>query len=265
MSLLKELLKLNWRTRINAVDALEHPYFKTRPLPARPDDIPKFRDSHELDRRNNRGSKPKPPPAPEGADVPSANGERPVSRGKGNGWPMERGPLARDFPKRHEGAYDRGHGHRPNYDRDYHGSRMPAVQESQRRSGWQVHGTNEGDQGQTTLPPPPGEGRHQLPPAPHRSFNNKDTYIPSYAGERRYDGAYQSGASARNPAFDRDEPYRREHHYRPRNEYRDRDRDEGLHPNDRRDERSNRRTRSRSPEARGGWGAGHDRDRERSR
>ncbi|EMR70619.1 putative cmgc cdk protein kinase protein [Eutypa lata UCREL1] len=49
ISLLKELLTLDWRKRINAIDALEHPYFKSHPYPARPDDIPRFEDSHELD------------------------------------------------------------------------------------------------------------------------------------------------------------------------------------------------------------------------
>ncbi|EEY13950.1 serine/threonine-protein kinase BUR1 [Verticillium alfalfae VaMs.102] len=35
ISLLKELLKLDWKTRINAIDALQHPYFKMSPLPAK--------------------------------------------------------------------------------------------------------------------------------------------------------------------------------------------------------------------------------------
>ncbi|KAI8160261.1 Serine/threonine-protein kinase BUR1 [Colletotrichum sp. SAR 10_70] len=50
ISLLKELLRLDWRSRINAADALNHPYFKMAPMPANPDDLPTFEDSHELDR-----------------------------------------------------------------------------------------------------------------------------------------------------------------------------------------------------------------------
>ena len=69
ISLLSELLKLDWRKRINAIDALNHPYFKNYPLPARPADLPTFEDSHELDRRNARGQKPAPPPAPAGGTV----------------------------------------------------------------------------------------------------------------------------------------------------------------------------------------------------
>lgn len=69
ISLLSELLKLDWRKRINAIDALEHPYFKNHPLPARPGDIPRFEDSHELDRRRFRGQKAALPPAPAGGSV----------------------------------------------------------------------------------------------------------------------------------------------------------------------------------------------------
>jgi serine/threonine-protein kinase BUR1 len=66
ISLLGEFLKLDWRKRITAVDALKHPYFTSPPLPARPGDLPQFEDSHELDRRQYR-QKPKPPAPPNGA------------------------------------------------------------------------------------------------------------------------------------------------------------------------------------------------------
>lgn len=66
ISLLSEFLKLDWRKRITAVDALKHPYFTSPPLPARPGDLPQFEDSHELDRRQYR-QKPKPPAPPNGA------------------------------------------------------------------------------------------------------------------------------------------------------------------------------------------------------
>ncbi|KAL4902465.1 Serine/threonine-protein kinase bur1 [Aspergillus multicolor] len=69
VSLLTELFKLDWRKRINAIDALKHPYFSTPPLPARPGDLPSFEDSHELDRRRFRGQRAAMPPAPAGGSV----------------------------------------------------------------------------------------------------------------------------------------------------------------------------------------------------
>lgn len=69
VSLLSELLKLDWRKRINAIDALKHPYFSTRPLPAQPGDLPHFEDSHEFDRRKFRGQRAAMPPAPAGGSV----------------------------------------------------------------------------------------------------------------------------------------------------------------------------------------------------
>ena len=69
VSLLSELLKLDWRTRINAMDALKHPYFHSPPYPAKPEDIPRFEDSHELDRRIARGQNKVLPPAPKGGSV----------------------------------------------------------------------------------------------------------------------------------------------------------------------------------------------------
>ncbi|MCJ1310189.1 serine/threonine protein kinase, CMGC, CDC2/CDK sub [Agyrium rufum] len=69
ISLLSEFLKLDWRKRINAIDALKHPYFTTPPLPLRPGDIPQFEESHELDRRKFRDQKAKLPPAPAGGAV----------------------------------------------------------------------------------------------------------------------------------------------------------------------------------------------------
>ncbi|KAK7967778.1 uncharacterized protein PG986_002055 [Apiospora aurea] len=69
VSLLKELLKLDWRNRINAVDALQHPYFTTAPLPAQPGEIPTYEDSHELDRRKYQDRKAALPPAPKGGAV----------------------------------------------------------------------------------------------------------------------------------------------------------------------------------------------------
>ncbi|KZF22648.1 Pkinase-domain-containing protein [Xylona heveae TC161] len=86
ISLLGELLKLDWRKRINAIDALQHPYFRTDPLPAKPGQLPQFEDSHELDRRKFRGQKAALPPAPAGGTVGTGpNGEwiGPSSRSTG--------------------------------------------------------------------------------------------------------------------------------------------------------------------------------------
>ncbi|KAK3179418.1 hypothetical protein Dsin_032781 [Dipteronia sinensis] len=69
VSLLTEFLKLDWRKRINAIDALQHPYLHTAPMPARPQDLPQYEDSHELDRRKFRDQQAKPPPAPAGGSI----------------------------------------------------------------------------------------------------------------------------------------------------------------------------------------------------
>ncbi|KAK1539814.1 uncharacterized protein CCOS01_01128 [Colletotrichum costaricense] len=77
VSLLKELLRLDWKSRINAADALNHPYFKMAPMPAEPGDLPTFEDSHELDRRKFHDRQAKLPPAPKGGTVgmgPEAHG-----------------------------------------------------------------------------------------------------------------------------------------------------------------------------------------------
>ncbi|KAJ5595809.1 Serine/threonine-protein kinase bur1 [Penicillium hetheringtonii] len=75
ISLLGELLKLDWRKRINAIDALKHPYFTTPPLPLQPGEIPSFADSHELDRKKFREQRAPGPPAPPGGSVDvSSNG-----------------------------------------------------------------------------------------------------------------------------------------------------------------------------------------------
>lgn len=105
ISLLSEFLKLDWRKRITAVDALKHPYFTTPPLPARPGDLPQFEDSHELDRRQYR-QKPKPPAPPNGAagesDWSTGTGARAaagqssrVPAGVQRGGPAPRGDFRR--------------------------------------------------------------------------------------------------------------------------------------------------------------------------
>jgi serine/threonine-protein kinase BUR1 len=114
ISLLSELLKLDWRKRVNAIDALKHPYFHSPPFPARPGDLPQFEDSHELDRRKFRGQKQALPPAPAGGSV----GMGPNGQWAENGRPniqRSRGPL----------PYQNGQGHHqrppPSYSRPYQG------------------------------------------------------------------------------------------------------------------------------------------------
>ncbi|KAG8421829.1 serine/threonine protein kinase, CMGC, CDC2/CDK sub [Metarhizium acridum] len=126
ISLLKELLKLDWRTRINAVDALEHAYFKMAPLPMAPEDIPTYEESHELDRRKFHDRKANLPPAPKGGTVgigPDANNATAgFNSGDGYGrsgvnggryrderrpaWQRDRGPQGRPPPQDRPGNRD---------------------------------------------------------------------------------------------------------------------------------------------------------------
>ncbi|KAJ5984432.1 Serine/threonine-protein kinase bur1 [Penicillium waksmanii] len=76
VSLLGELLKLDWRKRINAIDALKHPYFTTPPLPLHPGEIPTFADSHELDRKKFREQRAPGPPAPPVGSADTTPGSR---------------------------------------------------------------------------------------------------------------------------------------------------------------------------------------------
>ncbi|KAI0547266.1 kinase-like protein [Xylaria curta] len=239
VSLLKELLQLNWRTRINAIDALEHPYFKTAPYPARPEDIPTFEDSHEFDRRKFHDRKAALPPAPKGGTVGGAFDGPNVGFGSGDG-----------YGNRGNGRH---HGGNRNGD-EGGGGRRPAWAREQPRHEHRL----------PPRPPPP----ENPPPGwdvtkdPHDSYNNNrdrdrdrgprnrggganiDTYIPSYRG----------GRDDRPPREDRP----------PRDDRRRRDdREERRHDWDRRDRdyedrgrASRTRSRSRSPIP------GRDRDRD---
>jgi serine/threonine-protein kinase BUR1 len=222
LDLLSKLLTLDWRKRINAIDALEHLYFKTHPLPARPGEIPRWKDSHELDRRTARGNKQALPPAPAGGTVGGgANGEWAGNGTQANGasWNCsDNGPPAgnRGYSRAPPGAYD---------------SRGPP-----RRSAW----------GDDRGPPPGHQGRHPPPNQMARRGPGAavDTYIPSYDDDRRND----------RRSREHDEPPRRDD-WRSRDNrrdgygYRDRDReyiDPDRPPIDRNRGRD-RRTRSRSP------------------
>ncbi|EAA26759.3 hypothetical protein GE21DRAFT_8070 [Neurospora crassa] len=239
ISLLKELFKLDWRSRINAIDALNHPYFRTAPLPALPGDLPTFEESHEFDRRKFQDRKAALPPAPKGGTVGRGavvNSQGPDTgfsgrdgyggggRNGANGGrypPYHRGPPPGDerVPSWHSA---RGLPPRPPMPADYHGS-----------------GPMDHTDGYRDRPPRRGPGG---PPGGGGGPSNVDTYIPSY---------------------DRDGPAPRREDWRRRDDWDDRrggvDRDRRRPEYDvrSRDSRTRSRTRSRSPV--------RDRDRGRDR
>ncbi|EME43648.1 hypothetical protein DOTSEDRAFT_72869 [Dothistroma septosporum NZE10] len=215
LDLLKQLLCLDWRRRVNAFDALQHPYFKVDPLPAKPESLPRYEDSHELDARR-RGNQQKErqalPPAPAGGTVGLGPNEDRFPNAYQNGYGYDdRGPR---------GGYGRDRGPPgvsngpPRYDdrRPPPGGREPAYR-----------------QGDRALPRLPPQNGHPLPPRPDnlpgrpsdmtargppaadrgppRGGPNVDTYIPSYqSGERpRYDdrGPLLPRDDRRDPSYDR--------------------------------------------------------------
>lgn len=146
IGLLKELLKLDWRTRTNAADAIEHPYFQMLPLPLRPSEIPTFEESHELDRRKFHDRKANLPPAPKGGTVgigPDANG---ATAGFNSSDPYGR-----------NGA---------------NGGRF----RDDRRPAWQR------ERGPPASRPPPARDDRSRPLPPRGGGGDVDTYIPSYRG-----------------------------------------------------------------------------------
>ena len=257
LSLLADLMKLDWRRRINAIDAIDHPYFKEDPKPMREEDIPHFADSHELDRRNARGQKQALPPAPAGGTVGvgpngewTGSGPPPNSWGNGNGGryggPVDRGPPGVDRPRVYHNERPPRYDHRA----------PPPPPDGGRRPNW----------GNGNLPPPPGEGRHPLPLPPRYGPDGGgdrrrpqpppgDTYIPSYQG-----GGGERPRASREPddrqqrRGSRDSGNSREGYTDERRSFQDRDRRNGP-PGDSRGfgrERRDGRTRSRSPDRRGG-------------
>jgi serine/threonine-protein kinase BUR1 len=214
ISLIGELLKLDWRKRINAMDALKHPYFTTPPLPARPGDIPQFEESHELDRRKFRDQQGPLPPAPAGGTV----GMGP----EGGEW----GSRANGYnggPRRPHGGHGPG---RNDYD-----SRLPNRngRQQERRPAWQQQVAREAG-----LPPRPAKDA-SWPESRHRGGSGRpgpdvDTYIPNY----EVGGPPRKERHDRPPRYDRDD--RRDRDYRDRADRTGRDRGHD-HP----------RRRSRSP------------------
>lgn len=259
ISLLTELLKLDWRKRINAMDALNHPYFTNTPLPAHPSEIPHFEDSHELDRRKFRGQKATLPPAPAGYDVGMGpNGDwgqgggqiyannLQRSRGGNNTLQNNQQPY---LPRRNQ-YESRVHcppqenrqltmpippnSHRPTWARDANGlpPRPPPS-----NSGWGGTGVWVGE-----VAPDITRGRPPPRPGPLRAgIGQSDTYIPSYASRddgfrAREDGQWRDERGERGWHGDRREHNSREPGRRPsrtpdlhRDRERDRDRNRELY------------------------------------
>lgn len=220
LSLLEELMKLDWRTRINAIDALNHPYFRSDPLPARPEDLPVMEESHEYDKQKER----KAPPAPAGGQVgvgPPNEGfqdrSRPYDRhgGRGGRPPYNGPPHRRPQHPAHNGDYDH-RPHRPprndNYDHNYRQQprhfddpyerdRRPSYDDPYSRRPLPPPDTAlpprppppESDPHYSSMPPNYRDRDERLPPrrgppgaapdharAPQRA-PDVDTYIPSYS------------------------------------------------------------------------------------
>ncbi|SMR56722.1 unnamed protein product [Zymoseptoria tritici ST99CH_3D1] len=213
LDLLKKLLCLDWRTRINAVDALQHNFFKVAPLPMRAEDIPRYEDSHELDsrRRGNQEKNRALPPAPAGGTVGMGpdewNGNGPMNGnyqgggGRGNydydrqargppgggrdrGPPPGRGPPPRGYEERPRGGGGQPipSGREPEWQRAQDGRGPPPPP----RSGMPMNGHSlpprPMDLPSRPEPPPPARG----PPPPIAAGGGGaarvDTYIPAYQG-----------------------------------------------------------------------------------
>ncbi|RBR11399.1 uncharacterized protein FIESC28_09013 [Fusarium coffeatum] len=202
VSLLKELLRLDWRTRINAVDALQHPWFKMQPLPLEPHEIPIYEESHELDRRKFHDRKVALPPAPKGGTVgvgPDANG---ATAGFNSNEPYGNGRNGVNGGRYRNGPDDR----RPAWQRERGGAGLPPRPPP-----------NNDDADFRERGPPRGRG----PPGPRGP--DVDTYIPAYnrddPGRRRDD---------RPPPRDDRQPPRDDRRRRNSREDRRYDRDRGT-------------------------------------
>ena len=274
LDLLKQLLCLDWRRRINAVDALQHEYFRTKPFPARPEDLPKYEDSHELDSRRRGHEKQRAlPPAPAGGTVGMGPDEW-TGSGQMNGY---------GYGERERRAYDRNRGPPGGYALRAYDDRRPAPGGEARPPPAWIQNRDRfpagaPDRARAPLPhptnghhlpsrpdiPPRSEipARGPPPPAAAGGRGGVDTYIPAYSSAHPNDRAprddYNRGRrgsreSATNPQHGYRDPDAARYRdpdapHRGGDPYRDRDRDY------RRDEQ--RRTRSRSP------GYDHDYDRD---
>ncbi|KAL5319488.1 hypothetical protein ACEPPN_012542 [Leptodophora sp. 'Broadleaf-Isolate-01'] len=265
VSLLNELLKLDWKKRTNAIDALQHPYFRTHPLPAKPGDLPTFEDSHELDRRKFRSQKAAPPPAPKGGTV---------GMGPAGGWGGEPGNAPYGNGDSHNGhRHHNGNRHPP--PGGYRNGVPPPPPQEERRPAWQrPRDDHRPDTRLPPRPPPPADYRYDGPrdggrdggrdsgrdgerrdgyrstsrdlDRPSRSRGgppNIDTYIPSYGPDSGRPPRERDDRPREDRGSREDRPRRHEREDRRH----DRDRDGGRLDYDERSRSGRTRSRSRSP------------------
>jgi serine/threonine-protein kinase BUR1 len=222
VSLLRELLKLDWRGRVNAIDALQHPYFRTAPFPVRPHDLPSFEESHELDRRKFHDRRAALPPAPKGGTVGRGPHDGPNASFSSDGFSSRNGANGGRYPRNSRGPEERV----PAWHRDRGlPPRPPPPSDSDHPDGYRDRGGGR---------PPRGGG------GGGGGRQDVDTYIPSYDRDaprrddrdapRRDDRRRRDDRDDRRPDWDR----RREFDDRVRNSrtrsrsrspIRDRDRD----------------------------------------
>ncbi|KAL1851436.1 serine/threonine protein kinase, CMGC, CDC2/CDK subfamily [Diaporthe australafricana] len=216
VALLRELMRLDWKRRINAIDALEHPYLHTAPLPAQPGELPQMEESHELDRRKFHDRKAALPPAPKGGTV-----------GRG--------------PQPHDGAGNPGFNGNEVYGgrNGMNGGRYPPQ-------------THRNGPGPGERVPAWSRGPHALPPRPPPPADNygnggPDMYLDGHR-DRDRDRDRDRAPPRNRPVAGRSDvdtyipTYRERERERERERDRDRDRDRERAPRD-------RRFRSRSPVA----------------
>ena len=265
IDLLKQLLCLDWRKRINAIDALQHEYFQTAPHPARPEELPRYEDSHELDARRRGHEKQRAlPPAPAGGTVGMGPDEWTGSGPMGGYGYGDRAPRGYGRDRGPPGAYPpRGYDDRRGPPPPHADARPPPAwrQDRDRARGAPLTNGHLIPPRLADLPPRPDiPSRGPPPPAAGRGGGNVDTYIPSYSSAQAHDRPPPRDGYDRGRRGSRENAYRDPDPPPPRDRpaYRDPDapprglpargdpyRDRGGYGRDAGDQR---RTRSRSPD-----------------
>lgn len=194
------------------MSALQHPYFRAQPLPAKPHELPRFDDSHELDHRKSRGQKG-PPPAPAGGTV-------------GIGV---QGPGEWDGPTAHIPANGSGPMH----------VGKPGSQDTKAREKLYESRKSSGPPSATTKPPGwTVAGKEQSENRTAGLAREKDSYVPSYQDRSPRE------EKSKGREWSEREPSKREYRdrdYDRRERERERDRDRGFSYRDRHDRRDSRR------------------------